>query len=108
MPNRNLARPLSDDKEPMSDTEAKNKIIKFEGWAMLAMVGLIGWFANQTLTDIKENIKDIHTQTQSISDNVSQINTKVAVISEDVNNMNSRLTNDEQNGGRFMPAIRSH
>lgn len=103
----NLARPLSDEKDPVGETETKNKIIKFESWAMLAMVGLIGWFANQTLSDIKDSIKDVRATTQLISDNVGQINIKVAVIAEDTQNLSSRLTSDEQSAGRFMPSIRA-
>lgn len=81
-------------KEP-TETKTNDRVLRLEGWMVVALGSIIGIFANYTLMDIRDNFKEMVQEVKDISGKVSMLDVKVALLSNDLENVNGRLNRDE-------------
>ena len=76
--------------------ESKDRMMRIEGWIMIALIGIVGSLSMYVLDGISDDVKDISAELKQIQGNFSSLHEQVALLTDNLSNVTDRLQRDER------------
>lgn len=87
---------MARDRRDPDGTFSLSQIITIEGVVIAFLIGVIGYFANYTLSNINDNIHQMGQHFEQMETNVSSIQTNVAILNANFSNIVDRVDRVEK------------